>query len=161
MLTQERLKELLDYDSESGIFWRKITRSHNAKAGSIAGWVDDMGYVRISIDGRKYRGHQLVWLYVHGYIPEQDTDHMNQIRSDNRICNLRLATRSQNNQNRRLESRNTSGAKGVSWCKRRRKWLVQIMVDGKNKFVGYYVELTAAAAARKAAELQYHPYRAA
>ena len=161
MLTQDRLKELLSYDARTGVFLRRVSTSATAREGMLAGWIDDMGYVRMQIDGRKYRAHQLAWLFAYGFISAEDIDHANQQRSDNRLCNLRLATRSQNNQNRRLETRNTSGIKGVCWDKRNGKWIAQLMVDKKNKFLGYYDNLFDAVCARKSAEITLHPYRAA
>jgi hypothetical protein len=113
----EQLKNILEYDQESGIFhWKKPHR----KAGKIAGSFFNNGYRRIIINRISYTEHRLVWLYMTGEWPVSDIDHINLCRSDNRWANLRLASTSQNHANRRVLSNNKSGYKGV--VKRRRKW---------------------------------------
>ena len=92
MLTQARLKKLLSYNTDTGEFRWRVTRRGAARAGSVAGCVRHDGYVRIAIDGKRYLAHRLAWLYVHGeLVPE--LDHANGVRSDNRLDNLRPATR--------------------------------------------------------------------
>jgi hypothetical protein len=95
-LTQERLKELLHYDPETGIFTNLTQRGGHAKKGAVAGTKNSIGYVCIRIDYDQYRAHRLAWLYVYGEFPEKFIDHMNEIRDDNRIINLRLATHQEN-----------------------------------------------------------------
>jgi hypothetical protein len=102
MLTAERLRELLDYDPETGRFiWRKDhpTAKH-IKAGSVAGTKNGRGYWVIGVAGAKYVAHRLAWLYVTGEWPAHLVDHENGDRLDNRFANLREATDSQNNFNR-------------------------------------------------------------
>ncbi len=113
MITQDELKQLLSYDSVSGLFtWIKPQKG--IKVGAIAGNLSSSGYARIRINGKSYQTHRLVYLYVYGFIPTQDVDHINGNRSDNRACNLRLATRSENNQNRNMPNRNNKvGHKGI------------------------------------------------
>src|SRR6185369_10895033 len=96
------------------------------------------GYWRIFIYGKAYLGHRLVWLYVYGEWPRGDIDHVNRTRSDNRLCNLRVATRSQNLGNMGRRPVNTSGYKGVTWHKRAEKWLAQISVNRKNIYLGLF-----------------------
>ena len=95
-MTPERLKELVSYDPESGVFTRlKITRGAHVVCGNLR--LD--GYVSLYLDGKARSAHRMAWLYVYGSLPETALDHMNGVRHDNRICNLRPATRSQNLQN--------------------------------------------------------------
>ena len=93
MLEALRLRELLSYDPDTGLFrWSKNKGSKDA--GELAGCVSPKGYILIGIDGCLYLAHRLAWLYVHGEFPEKDIDHRDQDKSNNRICNLRLATSS-------------------------------------------------------------------
>jgi hypothetical protein len=123
-ITQELLKSLLTYDPDTGVFTRdgKIVRTKNTS-----------GYIQISVKGRKYCAHKLAWVYVYGVYPDGDLDHINRIRDDNRIANLRIATRSLNRLNSNIRSDNTSGATRVSWRKRNQKWVVQHTIDGKRR----------------------------
>src|SRR5687768_4110898 len=123
MLTAERLRELLDYDPDTGVFrWKtrpvraeylRTDRAWNSRfAGRPAGTLVK-GYVCILIYRRSYRAHRLAWLYVHGEWPRNELDHEHGNRADNRIEKLRSATRGQNMQNRKPNSNNTSGYPGV------------------------------------------------
>jgi len=152
-ITYARLRELLDYEPASGIFtWRKARRG-TAKIGSVAGTIDGKGYVQIKVDSRLYLAHRLAWLYTFGHFPPADIDHQNGVRSDNRIDNLRPATRSQNNANSPARSDNTSGIKGVFWEKRRKKWRVQVTVNGTKYHLGYYDDAAHATAVYQGAAL--------
>lgn len=145
ILTQERLKELLSYDPETGVFTRIVSTSSNAKAGQVAGSVNKIsGYREIRVDDTLYYGHRLAWLYVYGSWPEHQVDHANRIRSDNRICNLRSASSLENSQNQRLRSTNTSGLKGVTWHKAGKKWAAQIVFKGKNHHLGLFDDASVA-----------------
>jgi hypothetical protein len=142
-LTQEYLKSALDYDRATGVFtWRKrsdMPRKWNAKhSGKLAGCVDDLGYIKISLRNKRYRGHRLAWLYIHGAWPKDLIDHINTDRSDNRIVNLREATKSQNAVNSRRPSNNTSGFKGVVYSKQHQKWIAQTAVGGKHIHLGLF-----------------------
>ena len=124
----ERLRELLSYDPDSGIFrWRVCAR--RKLVGSIAGHKGKQGYMHIGIDGRDYRAHRLVWLYVYGKWPPTEIDHINLLRHDNRLANLRLASREQNSANAPSHRDSSSGLKGVSFHKHMRKWRAEIMGD--------------------------------
>ena len=94
----------------------------------------------VEIDHKSYSVHRLVWLMHHGVLPEF-LDHINGNKLDNRIENLRPATKSQNNQNKRLYSNNTSGVKGVCWHKRIKKWQVNVRVNGKQKSFGFFDDI--------------------
>lgn len=151
-LTQERLKELFHYDQNTGIFTRAKTVTYNSKRGDVSGYKDEFGYLQIQVDGRLYRAHRLAWLYVYGYLPENDIDHINRIGDDNRIKNLREVSRSCNNRNSGNSKANTSGVKGVSYAKKIKKWRAQIKIYGRVYVVGHYVDFDNAVCARLAAE---------
>lgn len=139
-LTRDRLKELMHYDQETGVFTRLVTTNNRgAKAGDTAGSKSKNGYLFVSIGYKKYLLHRLAWLYVHGCWPEKDIDHINGIRTDNRIANLRDVSRSENLQNTRGPRANSSsGLLGVSFDKGRNKWTSQIMLDGKHIHLGRF-----------------------
>ncbi len=116
MLTQSRLKELVNYNPQTGVFTWRISRritSCKINVGDVAGFLTPDGYVYFSVDGRRYAAHRLAWLYMTGSWPSKLIDHEDLDRSNNIFLNLREATRSQNGQNRRMQSNNTSGYKGV------------------------------------------------
>ena len=137
-ISQARVKEVLHYEEESGVFTWKVRKCQRMRAGDVAGYISPNGYLVIRVDGRLYKGHRLAWLYVYGSYPSCDIDHINLIRSDNRIDNLRLATRSQNIQNTNKRSDNKSGYKGVSWDKKSKKWRSQIVCNGKKTCLGLF-----------------------
>ena len=113
LLTAELVRALLDYDPGTGVLrWRKRV-SQRMLAGDVAGTVDGYGYVRIIIGGHTYRAHRIAWLIIHGAWPENELDHKNLLRSDNRLENLREATRLQNMQNKKVYKNNTSGHTGI------------------------------------------------
>ncbi len=153
-LTQARVRELFDYDPASGALVRKITVSHNAKAGTPATTKAWNNYLVIRVDGRLYRVHHIIWLMVYGYLPKE-LDHINGDRSDNRGANLREASRQENMKNRCMLSNNTSGYMGVFWAKHINKWRVMV---GK-KHIGVYSNKEDAIKARATAnrEYGYHP----
>lgn len=136
-MDQQRLRELLDYDVETGRFvWRQANK--RVKAGTVAGYVGSDGYVRIRASGTRFLAHRLAWFYVHGTWPAGEIDHINGDRSDNRIANLRDATTSINQQNQRQARTNnrSSGLLGVT--RKRSKWQAQIETNGRNVFLGCY-----------------------
>ena len=136
-LTQERLKELLSYDPETGVFrWRAAHRG--IRAGAIAGSSNGNGYRRIGVDSQKYFSHRLAWLYVYGHFPVEELDHKFGDSQDNRVLYLREATSMQNHQNVKGHRDNSSGIKGVSWHHHTKKWLARIMANGKPTYLGIY-----------------------
>lgn len=138
MLSQDRLKELLEYDANTGDFtWIKIT-SRRVKVGDKACKKDNHGYFYISIDKKTYGAHRLAWLYVHGKMPSKNIDHINGIRNDNRICNLREATQQENLYNIGLAKHNSSGYKGVHFHKGTGKWRAVASVNNYPKHIGLF-----------------------
>lgn len=145
ILTQSSLKELLNYDSATGQFTRLKSTAHNAVAGTIAGsYHKHIGYIIVSIKKKPYLAHRLAWFYTYGTWPEKNIDHVNGVRTDNRIDNLRVACQSQNMMNRPAQANNTSGFKGVSWNKFAGKWHAACAVKGKHYHLGYFTEKEAA-----------------
>ena len=154
MLTQQILKQLFQYNPDTGIFIRLVSRG-NAKAGAEAGSKGGHGYLQIRIDRKRYLAHRLAWLYMTGEFPKDQIDHINHVRVDNRLVNLRGATRQENGRNRSMQSNNTSGITGMSWDKHAGKWLAQIRVEGKQIYLGLYEDINAAILARQCGELLY------
>ena len=152
-LTQERLRELLHYDPETGIFTWRVNRGC-VKAGAVAGSYMTNGYLHFGIDGRTYMNHRLAWLYVHGEMPPDMIDHVNHIKDDNRIANLRLADMSLNKQNqKRALSNNKSGFLGVHYAK---GWRAAIRIDGKQVHLGRFKTPEEAHQAYLAAKRRFH-----
>lgn len=138
MITQNYLKSILHYNPETGVFiW--INSRRGGWNGKTAGRRDGR-YFRIEILKKGYLIHRLAWLYMFGYIPEC-IDHINGDTSDNRIQNLRVATRSQNSMNQKLKSNSTSGIKGVHWHKVMNKWMAHITINQKLFRLGYFDDI--------------------
>ena len=155
MLTQERLKKVLNYDPETGIFtWRKRL-SPSVRVGAVAGRVSNKGYIQIGIDLKRITAHRLAWLYVHGQFPPNFIDHINHKKTDNRISNLRLVTNSINAKNLPRRKDNTSGFTGVYWLASSGKWMSLIDADGRRVYLGIFKKIEDAANARKEAEEKY------
>lgn len=138
MITQNELKETMKNDHNTGKFTWLVANSSKIKIGDRAGSLNSIGYRRIKINGKDYLEHRLVWLYHYGYLPTKHLDHINGIRDDNRIDNLREATSAENHQNRSKSKNNTSGFMGVTWAKHANKWQSRICKGGKNHHLGYY-----------------------
>ena len=151
--TQERLKELLHYDPETGVFtWRNTGRGRS-NANGVAGTTNAKGYRYICVDSSTHRAHRLAYLYVHGEMPDGLLDHKDQDPGNNRIANLRPATKSQNGLNRGPQTNNISGHTGVHWDKGSQKWKAYIYIDGKHRHLGLFTNILDAVAARKEAEI--------
>lgn len=155
-LTADRLREVLDYCPETGIFRRRPGPHTLEKSGKPVGNLTGNGYLKVLVDGKHYRAHRLAWLYVYGEFPSVDLDHINRIGLDNRIANLRLASDSENNQNRSMQRNNRSGYRGVHWNARDKCWHAQIQVNKKIRHLGSYRDPEAAYAAYCAAAAELH-----
>lgn len=156
ILTQARLKELFNYDPETGMFTR-LTNSHRTdrvgkSAGSRSG-----NYHHISINKVYYQSHNLAWLYVHGRWPKCQIDHIDRNGLNNRIDNLREVSCAENQHNLGMNVRNKSGVSGVSWCSRTSTWVAQISANKKTTFLGRYKDFDEAVQVRAQAKRIYHP----
>lgn len=149
-ITQSRLKELLHYDPETGVFTRRVSRSGGGLAGSVAGTVGRDGYSRIQYAGRQYLAHRLAFLYMTGEFPAESVDHINRDRSDNRWGNLRPASTVENLRNKSPYSNNSSGFRGVSLDKRLKKWKSYGAANGKLVYLGMFLTAEEAAATSRA-----------
>lgn len=136
MITQERLKELLDYNPDTGVFTWRISRG-SSKKGDIAGSRNSKGYWRIQLLGKEYLGHRLAFIWMTGSCPDR-VDHKNRIYDDLRWSNLRPATNSQNQANKEKNPDNTSGYKNVYWREDRKRWIVVVQKDGQKYRNGSY-----------------------
>jgi len=154
-LLHARLLEVLHYDRATGVFTRLISRG-NSKTGDVAGSLKADGYIQIRVDGTLFQAARVAWFYERGRWPINDLDHRNLNRSDNRISNLRDATRPQNTYNKKPSIRNTSGVKGVCWHPDMKKWLAQITTNKQRKFLGYFNNISDAATAYQKAAKKYH-----
>ena len=143
-LSQARLKELLHYDPETGVFVWLVWRPNGVKVGDKAGIIHkDTGYLRIKIDSRYYVASRLAWLYMTGNFPAFRLDHEDMDKSNTRWRNLRPASPSQNGANRTAPRNNTSGYKGVHyapWRTSYKKWAAHIRVDGILKTLGHFAK---------------------
>jgi hypothetical protein len=159
MLDQKTLRELLCYDPQTGEFTRRTTRCGRSKAGDHAGRVRKDGYIEFGIRcpgtkiDRTYLAHRVAWTYVYGTNPKNDIDHIDGNRANNRIENLREATRRQNCMNR-MTMPSEASLRGVTRSHGRR-WLAQIQVAGKKKYLGTFATPEAAADAYRAAAKKF------
>jgi hypothetical protein len=154
-ITLERLKSLIHYNPDSGEFtWLKDSKNQK-DYGDRAGYVSVDGYVVITIEQVQHRAHRLAWFYMTGERPES-VDHANRIKSDNRFCNLRASTLQQNNCNKGLTVRNTSGVLGVSWCKKRCRWKVQVKSFGHDFYFGMFDDIELAGLVAEEARAKIH-----
>lgn len=156
-LTQARLQELLAYDPETGILTnRRLCRPAGSSQGT--------GYLQIEVDGRKYLAHRLAWLYAHGKFPEKDLDHVDGDRGNNRLSNLREATRAENMQNR-VPTPGASGFPGVycstnngSRTPRKKAWCARIRAGADRRHLGYFATPEEAHAAYITAKAEVHTF---
>jgi hypothetical protein len=156
MITQSELKDVLNYDQDTGIFtWKKRTGSR-AAVGNIAGSLRKDEYSRIEISKKKYLSHRLAWLYIYGKFPNDDIDHINGNKSDNRIINLREATCNQNNCNRNIQKNNKSGVKGIYKHNQYEKWVAAIRINKKRIYLGVFDNLELAKLVISKARNEYH-----
>ena len=132
MITQSYLLKLFDTYEDGSLYWKKYHRKCNRQSSS--------GYLNVDIDGKTYKVHRIIFMMHHGYMPEY-IDHINGNKLDNRIENLRKATKEQNGWNRGIQKNNKSGIKGVSWNSQSKKWRVQLRHDGKVKYIGQFEDL--------------------
>ncbi len=156
------LHHSLDYDSETGGFTRKINAS--ARGSLISRWhgkptaysVTSEGYLRVSVGTRQYLAHRVAWAMVYGEWPTDQIDHINHIRHDNRISNLRVVSDAENRKNMKLRTDNGSGVAGVTWRSERKKWRARVQVAGKGIFLGNFDSIDDAIKAREMALIEHN-----
>lgn len=138
-LSHEELRRLLHYNPDTGQFTWRVTRRGKARKGSVAGTkTPNTGYYQLAINRTIYKQHRLAWFYMTGKWPENQIDHINGIKDDNRFHNLREATNSQNLHNIGAKSNNKTGYKGVSLHKPAGKYVANIMIKGKQLYLGIF-----------------------
>ena len=148
--------------------WNNRPEHHFKRAGDMNAWnarfantttgTESRGYLRVNISGERVLSHRLAWLYVYGVWP-LEIDHINGVKDDNRISNLRSVNRQTNLRNTKIRLLNTSGHVGVSMCSRSKKWFAYITNNGKKSHLGQFLKIQDAVNARKSAEerLGFHP----
>lgn len=157
-LTAERLREILHYDPDTGIFLRLVNSRRRKNMMIPAGTVGPSGHIAIHIKSSIYQSHRLAWLYVYGSWPVGLIDHINGIPSDNRIVNLRSATPAINAQNKRLPMAGKLTPLGVSFLNREipKRYIAAISKNGKKTFLGYFFTAEDAAFAYINAKRKFH-----
>jgi hypothetical protein len=139
MITQALLHQILSYDKDTGEFTWLNKPSASIKANSTAGRLSNKGYKQITYKGKQYSSHRLAWLYVYGEWPTGSIDHINGVRTDNSIANLRDVSLQINMQNLvRPRKNNKSGYLGVCWDGYMKCYKSAIKIDGKSIHLGYY-----------------------
>lgn len=167
-LTPELVARLLRYDGATGkLYWLPRPTELFKSAGDAKRWhsnfcgkealtaINSEGYKIGVVHGRQCKAHRIAWVLAYGEWPAGEIDHLNGDRSDNRLVNLRDATRASNQRNAKMQSNNTSGVTGVYWWAERQRWRAEIKVDGKARHLGLFATKEEAAAARGAANEQF------
>lgn len=150
----DALKSLLRYDPETGlIYW--IAKGKGKIKKKAAGTLLHSGYLGICIGPKRWQAHRIAWALHHGNWPKDQVDHINGVKIDNRACNLREATNSQNGKNLKLSKANKTGIAGVCWSERYQNYRAYIKVEHKQKYLGTFKTIEDAAKARNDAEDLY------
>lgn len=152
----ESLRKFVSYDPQTGALTRLVTLAGNAVAGEHISGVNASGYVQCVIQRQFFYGHRLAWQLHYGSQPPGTIDHINGNKSDNRICNLRLATPAQNCHNAALRSDNSSGVKGVFWSESRKRWIGSVVIKGAKSFRRTFTTKEAAELAVTSARAAIH-----
>lgn len=163
-----KLPDLLDYDFETGqLVWKprplelfvterqfKIWNTRYARKAAFVAQHSG-GYRQGAIFNKIYKAHRVIWAIIHGEWPEAEVDHINGVRTDNCLDNLRAASRSENMRNTARSRNNTSGATGVRWRKDVGKWEARIKIGGRDIHIGLFADFDGAVAARKTTEAEH------
>lgn len=160
MITQKELKELANYDPETGIFTRLTRPCNSVKIGDEIGYLkrckSGLTYLSMEYKGKQYLVHRLVFLDMTGSFPDGDVDHIDGNGLNNRWNNLRIVNAIENGKNRRLNDNNVSGYQGVSFYNLTNKWRAAISIDGKKKHLGYFDTFEEAKERRVKAEKEFN-----
>lgn len=169
LLPPELLREFFVYSASTGkLFFKPRDLSHFKHLRGFKSWNtrfsgkeaftrrNSEGYRVGGIQDATYRGHRVIWAMVYGYWPEEDIDHVNGLRDDNRLINLREASRTQNNMNSGLRSDNSSGYRGVYFNKQRNAWHARVHAHGKAKHIGFFSDASEAHKAYAEASKKQH-----
>jgi hypothetical protein len=152
-MNYEQVKSLFLYNPKTGVLTNKIDRNYRAKAGTEAGGIDSSnGYRYVKVGGKSFKVSRISWLMHYGEWPKNQIDHINGVRDDNRIENLRDVTNQENHKNRKMPKNNLSGVIGVHWYKPRGKWCAYIRANGRRRHLGYFTDLKIASNHRLIAE---------
>ena len=166
-VNEQIIREALDYNPETGeLTWRVRPPSHfltkklfkiwnKRYSGKKAGSFRKDGYLQVKLNRKPYLNHRISWFLYYGCFPNNQIDHANGVKTDNRIQNLRDVTHQQNAMNRKKEIRNNSGVTGVRFSKRLKKWRSEIKCKSKYYYIGVFENFDDAVAARKEAEQKY------
>lgn len=159
MLGYREALELFRYDYETGVLywrWRVNNRVPKTLEAGTQRKSNSDGYLNVSVNGRLYPVHRIVMLMCYGFYGEGlEVDHINHVRNDNRLFNLRIVTRSENSKNQSVSSKNTSGVTGVYFSKAKKKYIAQIKVNRETIYLGIFDTLEGAAEARRQADKKY------
>jgi hypothetical protein len=169
IITQEIVREFLDYDPETGkLTWQERDRKWFKSDHDFNSWntrfaekeaftsINGRGYCNGAIFGKNYRAHRIIWLYMTGEFPEDQIDHINHDKTDNKWYNLREVSNQENCKNQSKSKNNTCGYTGIHWNKQNQKWIARINIGSYNRIcLGSFDLLCEAVSARKAAELKY------
>ena len=160
MLHEAAILSLLAYEPETGALTWKRKPNRRITIGSIAGRVDGYGYVNVKVDGKLHKAHRIAFLLMEGAFPKERVDHINGDRSDNRWCNIRHASPSENSQNiSGPTAKNTSGFLGVTRGLRGKGWIAQIVVNKRRHHLGTFEDPQAAHHAYIAAKKRLHKFQ--
>ena len=154
MITQELIAETFEY-KDGLLYWKSVAHGNKSYLiGQVAGSTHKTGYRHITWMNRIHKAHRLIFMLHYGYLPKE-IDHINADRSDNRIENLREATRSENQYNKATQ-KNLSGHRGVSWHKKTKKWSIRVVKEGKTISCGYCDDLELAVLVAEEARAKYY-----
>lgn len=145
----------VDYNKETGVFTRLVAISNRSKVGDILSGKHVAGYTVVNVFSEKFLAHRLAWFYEYGEWPDGEVDHINHIRSDNRLCNLRVVAHKDNGRNQTLRSTNCSGTMGVHFIPTTGRWHARITTDSGIVNLGYFKDKESAVKARKEGEKLY------
>lgn len=153
ILTQKLVQKLFLYNQETGELVWKIPTANRVYPGDPFGCIcKTHGYRQGTLFGKLQKAHRIIWLYIYGYLPEYEIDHINRNRNDNRLCNLREVSHQCNLRNSKIQKNNISGVTGICFHIKASKWVAHIVINNKNKYLGCYSDYNEAVCARLAAE---------